>query len=157
MAVKMATGDIDLHEKPAVSAEVQSRLSGGPAIAGKISSKRGTASCCWKVKVNYTKGHRLHVVDYKNDIYQYYTQEPGLVNGYVHYPSADKKKAIWYQGSSWSIGSTEDRGTSTSWAFDGSLSQPGCPDSIRYTWKYYSGEHDAWIKAKKGLSIWCKS
>jgi len=59
-----------------------------------VLSRRKRSSCCWKVKVSYSETH--HVQSEQSRIFQNYLQEPGLVNGRVHYTSSDGHQAIWF-------------------------------------------------------------
>jgi len=121
-----------------------------------VLSRRKRSSCCWKVKVSYTETH--HVQKEQPQIFQYYKQEPGLVNGHAHYTSYDGKRAIWFEDDEWNIGNAGKRGSTTVNAYS-SGEGPDCPDEVAYTWRYNIKDHgDSWWRdADKGLSIWCKS
>ena len=93
-----------------------------------------------------------------------YFQEPGLVNGHVHYTSSDGYQAIWWSKGtlSWAIGNANRRGSARKAAFSGTnilgiLGKPDCPHDVAFTWEYWNPLWDKWMNADKGLSIWCKS
>jgi hypothetical protein len=120
-----------------------------------VLSRRKRSSCCWKVRVSYSETH--HVQREQSKIFKYYFQQPGLVNGRVHYTSSDGDHAIWFgKNSHWDIGDVKNRGSTTANAHSGN-SKPNCPSEVAYTWRYWNQDPDLWLDADKGLSIWCKS
>lgn len=145
IAVHGVTGEIVPHETPSVSGD-----SDQPIMSARC------AACCWKVRVQYVTGHKLPVFTHKNGLYQSYTIENGVVNGKAHYTSADGKRALWYQSDGWTLGDPANRGSKTARAYAPGSSDC-CPDDVHYTWKYYTGDHDAWLPANKGLSVYCRN
>jgi len=129
-----------------------------------VLSRQKRSSCCWRVEVSYAETH--HVQKYQNKLFQYYTQEPGLVNGYVHYTSADGTRAIWFDnktGNNWVIGKASLRGgdqqVHANSGACGSKCKPRCPGDVMFTWRYNFQDRgfSFWKDADKGLSIYCKS
>jgi len=127
-----------------------------------VLSRQKRSSCCWKVRVSYAEKH--HVQKEQAKLFQYYTQEPGLVNGYVHYTSADGTQAIWFdkKHNNWALGPSSKRGGNWRNADSGTCGnkcKPHCPDDVLFTWRYWVTDHgfSFWKDADKGLSIYCKS
>lgn len=118
--------------------------------------KRSSNGCCWKVEVAYSETH--HVQREQSEIFQYYKEEPELVNGRTHYTSDDGTRAIWFEGSDWNIGLASDRGGNTVVAYSPSNGR-SCPDELAYTWKYAIVDDDdgSFRDADEGLGIWCES
>lgn len=127
-----------------------------------VLSRRKRSSCCWKVEVSYTETHHVQREQWK--IFEDYFQEPGLVNGHVHYTSSDGHQAIWFnkKKSNWSIGNVEWREKDNLRAAAhsgtcGKACRPDCPNEVGFTWRYWNTDPDLFLDANKGLSIWCKS
>jgi len=120
-----------------------------------VLSRRKRSSCCWKVRVSYYETH--HVQSEQDRLFQMYFQQPGLVNGRVHYTSSDETKAIWFdKNGNWAIGKVGDRGSNEAAAHSNN-NKPNCPDEVPFTWRYWNTDPDLWLDADTGLSIWCKS
>jgi len=127
-----------------------------------VLSRRKRASCCWKVTVAPAKSHAdLSLLLVQGQMFGDYFQQPGLVNGHVHYTSSDGKYAIWWKLVGWTIGKVGDRGSAKVAAHAnnvlGILGKPDCPHYVAFTWRYWNYLTSQWLNADKGLSIWCQS
>jgi len=117
--------------------------------------------CCWKIRVDFTKGHGFYgAFKIHESMFGHYVMEPGLVNGKHHYTSNDPHNegvyAVTYCGEQWWIQPVELRGQCNGYAYSG-VSASTCVNEIGYTWAYYVPPINQYVLAKKGLSIWCSS
>merc|ERR1712061_947247 len=115
-----------LNEDPQQDGSISDETS-----AVDVLSRRKRASCCWKVTVAWAKSHAdLSLLLAQNKMFGDYLQEPGLVNGHVHYTSSDGEYAIWWAGIGWMIGKVGDRGIDKAAAHAtdvlGILGKPDC-------------------------------
>merc|ERR1739844_656709 len=73
----------------------------------------GKSGCCWKIHLTNVIGHRNDAFDQRSYYWGYYTQEPGHVNGKVHYTSThhNGKYAVWFaENGDWIVGFSSKRG-----------------------------------------------
>jgi len=115
--------------------------------------------CCWKIKVDHTSGHGFYgPVQILKRIFGYYTMEPGLVNGKVHYTSSDTRNkglyALSFCGDSWWLQPAAFRGQCKGFAHSG-WHEDNCVTDIAYSWVYYVPTINQFVTAKKAMSTWC--
>jgi len=159
IAINVVTGGP--IEDPTQMASSENGNGNAKASDVDVLSRQKRSSCCWKVQVSYAEKH--HVQKEQGKLFQYYTQEPGLVNGHVHYTSEDGTRAIWFgKFDKWVIGEASYRGGTQINAHSGTCGsecKPRCPDDVLFTWEYIviDSGFTFWKEADKGLSIYCTS
>ena len=110
-----------------------------------------SGSCCWKVKVDYSKKNDVYTQ--LSNIYGYYYKQSYYINGKSYYKKGSK--AIWYRyGTGWMIGKHSARGSVRGYAYN--TNNYNCPYTAGFDWEYYNHYTNKLAIAGRGLSIYNK-